>query len=90
MFQGKYKEALCQMMDMLEYAIEHDLTEHFIVDSILGGSHNLKVRIDDTDQGIERIVNCMFRHTHTDERYGYISIDLITTGLGIQSRLITV
>jgi hypothetical protein len=47
----------------------------------------LKVRIDDPEQGVERIVNCMFRHHHTDERYGNIHIDLVTTGLGIKSRL---
>jgi hypothetical protein len=57
------------------------------VDSILGGNNNLKIRIDDPEQGVERIVNCMFRHHHTDERYGNIHIDLVTTGLGIKSTL---
>ncbi len=45
------------------------------------------MRIDDREQGVERIVNCMFRHHHTDERYGNIHIDLVTTGLGIKSKL---
>lgn len=87
MFQGKYKEELKKTMDFIEEAIENDLKEHFIVDSILGGSNNLKVRIDDEDQGVERIVNCMFRHHHMDERYGNIYIDMVTTGFGIKSRL---
>lgn len=90
MFQGKYKEELQRTMDMLEKAIEKDLEAYFIVDSILGGNNNLKVRIDDREQGVERIVNCMFRHHHTDERYGNIHIDLVTTGLGIKSRRHTV
>lgn len=87
MFQGKYKEELQKTMDILEKAIEEDLSEYFVVDSILGGNNNLKVRIDDQDQGVERIVNCMFRHHHTDERYGNIHIDLVTTGLGMKSKL---
>ena len=29
----------------------------------------------------------MFRHHHTDERYGNIHIDLVTTGLGIKSKV---
>lgn len=87
MFQGKYKEELQKTMDLIEKAIENESWKHFIVDSILGGNNNLKVRIDDTEQGVERIVNCMFRHHHMDERYGNIHIDLVTTGFGIKSTL---
>lgn len=87
MFQGKYKEELQKTMDQVEKAIEDESGKHYIVDSILGGNNNLKVRIDDPEQGIERIVNCMFRHHHTDERYGNINIDLVTTGLKIPSKL---
>ncbi|MDD2892058.1 MAG: hypothetical protein PHQ95_03775 [Candidatus Gracilibacteria bacterium] len=85
MFQGKYKEELQKTMDILEKAIEDESGKQYIVDSILGGNNNLKVRIDDQEQGVERIVNCKFRHHHTDERYGNIHIDLVTTGLGIKS-----
>lgn len=81
MFQGKYKEELQKTMDLVEKAIEDESGKHYIVDSILGGNNNLKVRIDDPEQGVERIVNCIFRHHHTDERYGNINIDLVTTGL---------
>jgi len=28
----------------------------------------------------------MFKHHHTDERYGNINIELVTTGLGIKSK----
>lgn len=87
MFQWKYKEELQKTMDSVEKAIEEDLKDYFVVDSILWGNNNLKVRIDDREQGVERIVNCMFRHHHTDERYGNIHIDLVTTGLGIKSKL---
>ncbi|NDK19263.1 hypothetical protein GW819_00290 [Candidatus Gracilibacteria bacterium] len=87
MFQGKYKEELQKTMDIVEKAIEDESGKHFIVDSILGGNNNLKVRIDDQEQGVERIVNCMFRHHHTDERYGNIKIELVTTGLKIKSKL---
>ncbi|MDD5376658.1 MAG: hypothetical protein PHH16_00920 [Candidatus Gracilibacteria bacterium] len=90
MFQGKYKEELQKTMDAVESAIEKESGKHFVVDSILGGNNNLKVRIDDPEQGVERIVNCMFRHHHTDERYGNVHIDLVTTGLGIRSRSHTV
>ena len=77
-------------MDFVENAIENDLAEYFTVDSILGGNNNLKVRIDDQELGFERIINCMFRHHHTDERYGNVHIDLVTTGLGIQTKKRTI
>ena len=57
-----------------------------MVDSIVGGRNSLKVRIDDAEHGVERIVSCEFSYRHSDERYGYVQIDLVTTGLGIKSR----
>lgn len=59
---------------------------HFAVDSIVGGRNSLKVRIDDSEHGVERIVSCEFSYRHSDERYGYAHIDLVTTGFGIKSR----
>lgn len=85
MFQGKYKDELQKTMDIIEKAIEDESGKEYIVDSILGGNNNLKVRIDYSEHGVERIVNCIFRHHHTDERYGNINIDLVTTGFGIKS-----
>ncbi len=50
MFQGKYKDELAKTMDFIEEAIEKDFEGIFIIDSIHGGSNNLKVRIDDQEQ----------------------------------------
>lgn len=90
MFQGNFKEELQKVLDVIENAIEKDLPDRFVVDSILGGSNNLKVRIDDQEEGVERIVNCIFRHHHNDERYGNIHIDLAISGLGVRPRFHTV
>jgi len=90
MFHGDYKRELEKLLDVVDSAIENGLPEHLVVDSILGGNNNLKVRLEDTEHGVERIVNCMFRHHHTDERYGNIHIDLVTNGHGLKSELTSI
>lgn len=86
MFRGDYKAELLKSMDTIEAAIEKDLPAPFVVDSILGGNNNLKVRIEDIDRNLERIINCLFWFHHDDERYGYVNIDLVMTEFGTKSR----
>ena len=68
-------------MDIVEEAIEQDFQKNCIMNSILVGNNNIKIRMDDQNWGTTRIVNCVFRYNHTDERYGNVNVDLITTGL---------
>lgn len=80
MFGGKYKEALENLMQMLEDTFEWAEAEHFVIDSVIPGNNNIRLRITETEMGEQVIVNCVFWYHHNDQRYGLINIDLVTTG----------
>lgn len=37
--------------------------------------------MSDPEYGSRLLVNCVFWYHHTDEKYGYVNVDLVTTGL---------
>lgn len=80
MFGGKYKEALENLMEILEEMFEWAEAEHFVIDSVIPGNNNIRLRITETEMGEQIIVNCVFWYHHNDQRYGLINIDLVTTG----------
>lgn len=47
----------------------------------MSARNNIRLRISEPELGAEMIVNCVFWYHHEDERYGYINIDLVTSGL---------
>ncbi|MDQ1343521.1 MAG: hypothetical protein QG650_240 [Patescibacteria group bacterium] len=81
-FTGKYKEELEKLIDLLDRTFEEE-TEwgHFRIDSVMSARNNIRLRISDPEFGAELIVNCVFWYHHTDERYGYVNIDLVISGL---------
>lgn len=81
MFQGKFRDEISKLMDLVETVIESDLSEYYTIESITPGNHNIKIRISDKENGQQTIINCVFRYRHDDERYGHIDIDLNSSGL---------
>ncbi len=81
MFQGKFRDELEKTMDFIEQTIDQYNGDWFDIDSVTSGNNNLKVRLTETEHNMEMIVNCVFRYHHNDERFGYIDIDLTSSGL---------
>ena len=85
-FHGDYKEELKKLLEMAEEILEKELSLHFSVDSIASGNNEIKVRIDDTEKGITRMITCSFRHHHDDVKYGRIYVELTATELSKKPR----
>lgn len=86
-FIWKYTDELKITIDMVEKAIEKELSKHFKIGSILSWNNNLKIRINDPELWIQRIVNCMFRYSVNDAAYGNTIIDLASCELSKRPRL---
>jgi len=64
------------MINILDTYLEQELPQYFVVDSILAGGNEIKIRINDDEQNIRRVVNCIFRYHHDEQKYGNINIEL--------------
>ncbi len=85
-FHGDYKEELKKLLEMAEEILEKELSLHFSVDSIASGNNEIKVRIDDTEKWIARMITCSFRHHHDDVKYGRIYVELTVTEVSMKPR----
>ena len=75
-FQWDFRVELQKTIDILETYFEAELPKHFVVDSVLAGGNEIKIRINDDEQNIRRVVNCIFRYHHDEEKFGNINIEL--------------
>ncbi len=80
MFQGNFRDELQKTIDLMEQTIEEYKEDAFEIDSVMAGGHNLKIRLTENEHNTEMIINCVFRYHHKDEKYGYVDIDLTTSG----------
>ncbi len=87
MFNGDFKAELQKTIDILEEFMEKNLREYFDVDSILGWRNNLKIRVNDRERNIEKMINCIFRYHHNEEKFGYVNIELVSYELSQKPKL---
>lgn len=80
-FSWKFEDELQATIDVVEEEIENELHKYFGVWSILSGKNNIKIRINDEEKNIQRIVNCVFRYNNTDEKYWNVDIELASSQL---------
>ncbi|MDD4151281.1 MAG: hypothetical protein PHR68_01580 [Candidatus Gracilibacteria bacterium] len=76
MFSGKYRDELEKLMEMLENMIEKEIVTKYEVISISYGNNYFKVRLKNSEEGIEKLLNCALKYTKNDERYGYINPEI--------------
>ena len=75
-FQWDFRAELQKTIDILELYFEEELPKIFVVDSVLAGGNEIKIRINDDEQNIRRVVNCIFRYHHDEQKFGNINIEL--------------
>ena len=75
-FQWDFRAELQKTIDLLEIYFEDELPKEFVVDSVLAGNNEIKIRINDDEQNIRRVVNCIFRYHHDEQKFGNVNVEL--------------
>jgi hypothetical protein len=86
-FKWKFSYELQKTIDEVEEDIEEELNKHFKVGSILAWNNNLKIRINDEEQKIQRIINIVFRYDNNDEKFWNTNIELASSELSKKPNL---
>jgi len=86
-FNWKFEDEFDKTIDLVEDFLEKELEKHFKLDSIISWNNNLKIRINDEQQWIQRIVNCVFRYDKNDIKFWYTHIELASSELSKKSKL---
>lgn len=85
-FHGDYRQELKKLLEMADMIFEKELPLHVSLDSIATGNNEIKIRINDVEKMITRMVTCSFRHHHDDVKYGRIYVELTMTEVSMKPR----
>ena len=75
-FNGVFKDELEKTITMMELYFENELSELYVIDSVLAGANEIKIRVNDEEKWIRRMINCIFRYHHDEAKHGNINIEL--------------
>jgi len=80
-FVWVFKDELKQTLDILEQKIEKEVQKHFKIWYITLWNNYIKLKINDEEKKIVRIINCVFRYDRSDEKYWNVDIEFESTEL---------
>lgn len=78
-FDWKYYKELESLMEALEELVEKDIVPNYPVEYTNYGNSNIKIKINDEINDIERLINCVLKYNKNDERYWYINLEFQIT-----------
>ncbi|MBP9780143.1 hypothetical protein KBD33_06015 [Candidatus Gracilibacteria bacterium] len=87
MFQGDFKKELQKTIDILGEYIEKNLCDSFEIDSVIGGRNSLKIRINDAEHNVNKMINCIFRYHHDEEKFGHVNIEIVASEHSKETKL---
>jgi hypothetical protein len=79
MFNWKYYKELEDLMEKIEGLVEKEIVPNYPIEYISYWNSNIKVKVDDRENDIERLINCALEYTKNDERYWYINLKFLVT-----------
>lgn len=86
-FCWDYKNELKKLVSLIVEKLEESDKERKIIKFIETSNNGVKIKIDDKDRKITRIIECIIRHDNNDEKYGNCHIELVTKELSKKARL---
>lgn len=86
-FQWDFRSELQKTIDILDEFFEAELGKYFVVDSVLSGNYEIKIRINDDEKNIRRVVNCIFRYHHDEQKFWNINIELASYELSKKTKV---
>ncbi len=85
-FFWDFKKELKKILEKLEISLSVEIWKEYVIDSIITGSNDIKLRIGDEEKWIYKLVHIIFRYHHDDEKYGNVHIEISTDELSKKTK----
>jgi len=85
-FTKNFSEELSLTIQEVWEFLDTELEKNYQVEYVDISWRNIKIKIEDEEKFIFRIVNCVFENNSTDEKFGNTRIDLTFTELSKKPR----
>jgi hypothetical protein len=75
-FSGNFSVELEKTLMFLDEYLEKELRLHYQIDSIHSEKNQIRIRVNDSEKLVKKVVTIILRYHHDDEWYGNIHIEL--------------
>lgn len=87
MFNWKYFQELEKLMEMVEEFVEKEIVPNYAIDYVNYWNSNLKIKVNNTEEWIERLINCVFKYNqNNDLKYWYIHLEFLVSELSQRTK----
>lgn len=80
-FSWDFEKELKSLMNQVEIAVKKHIIPNYKVEYTSYSNSSMKIKINDTDKSISKLITCNFTYNKTDERYWYVDPQLLSSEL---------
>ncbi|MDD2871041.1 MAG: hypothetical protein PHS49_03545 [Candidatus Gracilibacteria bacterium] len=86
-FNGDFGKEMEKLMNLVETEVKKHILSKFRVEYTSYGNSSMKIKINDSDKAIEKLITCNFTYNKTDERYGYVDPQFLLNEIGKKTKI---
>lgn len=86
-FVHDFKKELKETIGYIDSFLEKNYIKSLSINSIETGNNSIKIKIKDETKKINKLFNCVFKYSTTDEKYWNCNIDLTVSELSEKPKI---
>lgn len=86
-FNWDFYAELEKLMELVEKAIDEEIVPIFHVEYTDWWNASIKIKVNDTDKKIEKLITCNFTYNKTDEKFWYIDPQFLSSEISKKTQV---
>lgn len=86
-FSWDFEKELKSLMNQVEVAVKKYIIPKYRVEYTSYSNSSVKIKINDTDKSISKLITCNFTYNKTDERYWYVDPQILSSQISQKTKV---
>lgn len=86
-FNWDFYAELENLMELVEKAIEEEIAPKFHIEYTDGWNASIKIKVNDADKKIEKLITCNFTYNKTDEKFWYVDPQFLSSEISKKTQV---
>lgn len=87
-FSWNFEKELKSLMNQVEVAVKKYIIPKYRVEYTSYSNSSVKIKINDTDKSISKLITCNFTYNKTDERYWYVDPQILSSQISQKTKIL--
>ncbi len=86
-FSWNFHEEMEKLLKKVEKAVKTEIVPNYQVEYVNYWTASMRIKINDKNKWIEKLITCNFTYNNVDERYWYIDPELLSSELSQKTKV---